>query len=251
MPKLITQHTSKLFFNKFKYKAVVKTPRTSYLRYASRSEIEKLFSAERLEEWSGISNPNHSYHYANMNLDLHEGRYKANKEVWENRFTLYKLYNWITTNYNKDSKIRNEGNKLAFYTNDESLWLDLTNTFKNEINEIVWPKNEAHSKFFDENPTTIICKKLPYDKYRYKINLRGKVVHQAGFSEWISNYNGELKASGNLTNSIRRGYLYSDGKFLYSTNSEMMLLLQMYLGDTIRNIQEYITEAELDEQHTN
>ena len=29
----------------------------------------------------------------------------------------------------------------------------------------------------------------------------------------------------------------------------MMLLLQMYLGDAIRNIQEYITEDELDEQY--
>ena len=84
-----------------------------------------------------------------------------------------------------------------------------------------------------------------YDMYSLYLNSNDG----ESFGDWIKNYKGELKASDNLITGIKRGYYFSDGKFLYSTNSEMMLLLQMYLGDAIRNIQEYITEDELDEQH--
>jgi len=252
MPKLKTQHTSKLFYKRFKYKAVVQTPQTSFIRYATRKDIDALFSAEKLEEWQGVLGPL-SYGYSDFSLgSLHDWKSDSRKRVWNNRFTLYKLFNWINEHYDtQQNTIRNEGDKLAFFTNDKAKWEDFCGTFKNEITELVWPKNDYHSQFFDKNPTTIVCKNLPYNKYRFKINLRGRVIRQEGFSEWIGNYNGDLKASGNLLKGIKRGYYYSDGKFLYSTNSEMMLLLQMYLGDSIRSIQEYITEAELDEQQTN
>jgi len=250
MPKLKMQHTSKLFFKKYKYKAVVTTPQTSFIRYASRKDIERLFNAESQEQWSGITSPL-SYGYSKFSLgSLSDYKQKQHKRVWDNRFTLYKLFNWINENYDtKHHKIRNEGDKLAFFTNDKDLWENFCGTFKNQISEIIWPKNDRHERYFDENPNNIICQRLPYDKYRYKINLKGNVVKQQGFGDWIKNYKGELKASSSLIDGIKRGYYYSDGKFLYSTNSEMMLLLQLYLGEAIRNIQEYITEAELDEQH--
>jgi len=247
---LKTHHTSKLFFKRFKYKAVVKTPQTSFIRYASKKDIENLFSAESREQWNGITSPL-SYGYGSFSVGtLHDYNDKQHKRVWNNRFTLYKLFNWINEHYdNKNHQIRNEGDKLALFTNSKETWESFCGAFKNEINELVWPKNEKHEKYLDENPTHIICKSLPYNKYRYKINLRGRVSRQEGFEEWIQNYKGDVKASSNLLDGIKRGYYYSDGKFLYSTNSEMMLLLQMYLGDIIRSTQQYITEAELDGQH--
>jgi len=250
MPKLKTQHTNKLFFKRFKYKAVVSTPQTSFIRYASRKDIDSLFNAESLEQWGGVKD-RISYGYSSFSLGtLHDWQSKSQRRIWDNRFTLYKLYNWIQQHYNTEHhKIRNEGDRLAFFTNNKATWENFCGAFKNEIAELVWPKDEHHEDYFEKYPNNIICKRLPYDKYRYKINLRGHVVRQDGFGEWIKNYKGDLKASGSLIDGIKRGYYYSDGKFLYSTNSEMMLLLQMYLGDSIKNIQEYITEAELDEQY--
>jgi len=250
MPQLKTQHTSKLFFKKYKYKAVVTTPQTSFIRYASKKDIENLFSAESREQWTGITSPL-SYGYGSFSVGtLHDYKDKQHKRVWDNRFNLYKLFNWLNENYdNKNHQIRNEGDKLALFTNDKATWESFCDAFKNQITELVWPKNEKHEAYLNKNPTHIICKNLPYNKYRYKINLRGRVARQDGFKEWIQNYKGDIKASGNLLDGIKRGYYFSDGKFLYSTNSEMMLLLQMYLGDSIRSIQQYITEAELDGQH--
>jgi len=246
---LKTQHTTKLFFKKYKYKAVVETPQTSFIRYANRKDIDSLFNAESIEQWGGVKNTL-SYGYSSFSLGtLHDWKTKSQRRIWDNRFTLYKLYNWLNENYdNQNHQIRNEGDKLAFFTNDKEKWESFCGAFKNNISELVWPKNEKHEQYLDNNPTHIICKNLPYNKYRYKINLRGRVARQEGFKEWIENYKGELKVSENLITGIKRGYYFSDGKFLYSTNAEMMLLLQMFLGDSIRSIQEYITEAELDGQ---
>lgn len=238
-----TSHTTKLFYKKYKYKAVVKTPRTSFIRYAKRSDIESLFNAERMEQWKGIGDLN--YAYSSLSLGINDNRHKSHKEIWENRFTLYKLYNWIQKHYvHEVHKIRNEGDKLGFFTNDKVVWENFCGTFKDHLHEMVWPKNKKQEDYFTNNPNNIICQRLPYDKYRFKINLRGRLVRQTGFEEWVENYAGELKASKKL---IENSY-YSDGRFLYSTDSEMLLLLQMYLGDSIRNTQQYITEAEINEQ---
>lgn len=248
MPKLKTQHTSKLFYKRFKYKAVVRTPQTSFIRYATRKDIEHLFNSEKIEQWRGPAIHQSLSPYISTTNDW---KVDSRRKTWDNRFTLYKLYTWIQTHYdNQKHTIRNEGDKLALFTNDKLIWENFCGAFKNHINELVWPKNEFHDQYLTHNPNNIICKKLPYDKFRYKINIRGKVESQDGFADWIKNYNGDLKASEKLLTGIRRGYYYSDNKFLYSTNSEMMLLLQMFLGNSIKDIQEYITEAELDEQQS-
>ena len=241
-----TNHTTKLFFKKFKYKAVVTTPATGFIRYASRKDIDSLFNAERLEEWPGVLGPL-SYDYSNFTIgSVHDHKSQRRKQIWDNRFTLYKLFNWISKNYETNThKIRNEGDKLAFFTNDKTLWEDFYRCFKKEITELVWPKNDTHSNYLDENPNTVICKELPYGKYRYKINLRRHTSKISNFNEWIENYKGDLKASGNL----QKGYWY-DGKFLYSTNNEIMLLLTLYLGDAIRDVQQFKLEAEINENST-
>ena len=90
-----------------------------------------------------------------------------------------------------------------------------------------------------------------YNKYRYKINIKLRGKNATGFGDWIKNYQGEIKASEKLLQGIARGYYYQDGKFVYSTDKDMMLLLTLYLGTYVQSVNEYITEAELDERHTN
>ena len=79
-----------------------------------------------------------SYGYGHFSVgSLHDYKDKQHKRVWDNRFTLYKLFNWIKENYNTEQhKIRNEGDKLALFTNDKKLWENFCGTFKDQISEI-------------------------------------------------------------------------------------------------------------------
>ena len=243
-------HTNKLFYRKYKFKAVAKVPGCSFIRYANRDDIDRLFNSESIQEWGGTKY-NLTYHYTFENEDLKDWRTNRTKAVWNNRFNLYKLYNWLNENYADHCKVRNEGDKLGFFTSDKETYESFLSTFKDSIIELRWPKNKTHEEFLTNNPDAIVCSKLPYDKYRYKINIKLRGKNANGFGEWINNYKGEIKASEKLLQGIKKGYYYQDGKFVYSTDKDMMLLLTLYLGTYVQSVNEYITEAELDEQHTN
>lgn len=241
-------YTRKLFYKKFPYKASIVTPETGFIRYAHRKDIERLFSADKFEEWSGArlgySDPYASYV---RSFDLQNRR---NSNIWKNRFKLYNLYVWVNDaqeEYKDELAIRNEGSKFSIFTSDKDLWDNFVKTFSDDVREIVWPKNDAHKQYLLENPNTVICKELPFGSYRYKINLKSRLQDSLrGISEWINNYDGDLKVAESLLKDLEQGYGYLENRGFYATDSSMLTLIQMYLGGNVKDVTKYITDDELD-----
>ena len=65
-------HTNKLFYRKYKFKAVAKIPGCSFIRYANRDDIDRLFNSDSIQEWGGTKY-NLTYHYTFENEDLRTG----------------------------------------------------------------------------------------------------------------------------------------------------------------------------------
>jgi len=242
------EYTRKLFYKKFPYKATITTPETGFIRYAHRKDLERLFTCEKYEQWGGVKHGFTDPYASWTRVSYKEGR---NKRIWGNRFVLYKLYCWVVENrsqYPDDISIRNEGNEFTIFTLHKEIWDDFIKTFDKEIAQITWPKTDQHKKYLLENPTNIICNTLPFGKYRYKINLKSRIRDNniQGMREWIENYKGEVHAAESLLKSLEEGYVYLENRGIYTNDESMITLIQMFIGDNIRNVTQYITDDELD-----
>jgi hypothetical protein len=240
---LKAKHTNKLFFSKYAYRFVIKSPHISCIRYPEQKQITALFNSETYEEYLANAQYRKKMWRTWQDTDV------ITKGLWKSRFVINKVFEFKEKYQNKhnDFTIRLESNTCGVYSNDKEMFENGCAIFKNEICELTWPKNERHLKFLLDNPTNEIVEAYPYNKYRYRVNLRDKRLttdQKENFKDWIKTYS-NLKISDETLRRIKLGGYNLNGKFLYSTNKEMMLLLQLYLGDAIKSITEFKLEKDI------
>lgn len=237
------KHTNKLFFSKYAYRFVIKSPHISCIRYPEQQQITALFNSETYEEYLTKAQ------YKKRSWVTWEDADMIQRGLWKSRFVINKILEFKEKYKNKNSDfiVRLESNTCGVYSNNKEMFEDGCAIFKNEICELTWPKSEQHLKFLLDNPMNEIVEVYPYNKYRYRINLRDKRLstdQKENFRDWVQTY-GTLKITDDTLRKIKLGGYNLNGKFLYSTNKEMMLLLQLYLGDAIKSITEFKLEKDI------
>ena len=235
-------HTHKLFFGKYAYRVTIRCPHISGIRYPDSEHIANLFKVESYKEYVQSM----KYRPSAIVADIEN---RKMRRTWESRFLIYKVLTYKEKIANSGVKftMRLESDTCGFYFNNEEVFNDMCRVFKDSLYDISWPKDSIHLNYLLSNPTNEIVNNYPHNKYQYRINLRNVIVPKAmreGFKDWVENYS-DLKISETAIKSIESGGFNLNGKFLYSTNKEMMLLLQMYLGDAIKSITEFKLEKEI------
>lgn len=232
-------HTSKLFFRKFLYKIELHIPSVCMLRYGNGDIMRTLFESETFEQFNRKVD----------RLPFFNRKYNNVKTYWENRFRYHKLVKMRQelVDWEMDHQFRFESSKVGIYVNDHNQFERICRIFHDDVIGLSWPKNQNAVRYLRENPTNEIVDSLPHNKFRYKINLRnGKVPTQVkeNFSDWIKQYP-DMQITDIMAQKIRKGGYSLNGKFIYSTNTENMLLLQMFLGDLIKDVTEYKLTKEI------
>lgn len=243
-----TQHTNKLFWNKFTHKISIKIPFVSTIRYLSKDDLADLITAETFEVWMSKRKVRSSRTYFSSGISsIVDHLTKREKALWKNRFLLYKLITFLNdlkqhTEYTK----RTEGDYFNLFLNDHEQFEKCCRLFPDNIRELVWPKDDNIASYLLTNPKINVVKQLPYKKYKYKVNLKSYYYSEPKqIREWLANYD-DIKISDTTISQLEKGRI-TNGKFLYVTNNKSMLLLQMYLGDIFRDITEFKLESEINE----
>ena len=247
-----TQHTSKLFYNKFTHKISLNIPHIAATRYMKKQTIEALLNCETYEQWISTRKLTDKSHYMYIGVsDLQtntERLVNREKKLWKNRFTIYKLISFINelSLENIAFTKRIEGNNISLFLNDQKYFDKACKIFATSIVGLVWPKNEVQGSYLLNNPTDEIVKQLPYKKYRFKANIKGwfNTGTNLKMTEWIQNYS-EIKATDLTLKELDDGFT-TNGKFIYVTDKKTMLLLEMYLGNILKDITTYKLESEIE-----
>lgn len=170
------------------------------------------------------------------------------KKLWNNRFIIYKLINFVNelSFENVPFSKRVEGNNISLFLNDQNYFDKACKIFTTNVVELVWPKTEEHGSYLLNNPTDEIVKQLPYKKYRFKANIKGwfNIGTNLKIKEWLQNYS-EIKATDLTLKELDDGFT-TNGKFIYVTDKKTMLLLEMYLGNILKDITTYKLESEIE-----
>jgi len=132
---------------------------------------------------------------------------------------------------------------LDFYTNDQSVY----NDFCKKFNLILTQKFEPAADDLEllNNQYTIITKKLPHNKYRYRAFLRphkmkGDLDAKQKYIEWIELQGDKVRLSKRVKEWFIKTDWNWDRRYLLVEDDQTLLMLQMRSGDAIGKVYEYV-----------
>jgi len=214
---------SKLFYGEWPYKIVCCVP--GIWRIAR-------WGVDRTEKWCSVE--------TNAEIIFQRGGGKNDLLEFCNAFKPF-----LTSSV----KLRSEGKIMSIYCKDKDLLDSLVQNLAKWIYKIYQPENNAELDYILKNKKKTICKKLPYDKYRYKVYLKTvmDLNSREAFLEWIFNYKDQVKINpvtiGWLTG---RGRKYSQVRpFVYIENSKMLFLVKLFLGNNLGLDEEFVPASSI------
>lgn len=213
LPQLIrTKHTSKLFFNKYKYKVVLISAGASWFR---GNNVD--YAHDQLQDLKSKIDFNISW------------KTKLKRDVDEQKYieSIIKFLRKVS-----DYDLRVESPLLSFYTNIEKDVELLVKIDSARIKYVSYPEDGDQSNL---GKNQVISKKLDY---QFKITMGRTRQDYTNFIEWSKN-NTKIRmpkrAKKDLTNTHSWG-----GCHFYVKDDKTLTMVKMFLGSDINKVENVI-----------
>ena len=148
-----------------------------------------------------------------------------------------------------DTRVRVEGRHFNIFLKDQEPYEKICKEIEKLIYQVWEPAGEEDLKFFEENSNKkILVDVLPFKKYKYKIHLNWRlpVEKRISFYNWLTKQpEGTIRISGDSNNWMMGKKNYVFAPFFYVTESSTITMASLFLGDSIRSIEEYVLRATL------
>lgn len=212
--------TNRKFYNKWVYKISLCIPGISIIRSRSHSEVEAICSLNKI--YNGIT------------------PYSIKKAIL-NKNEILKINDFIF-NLKAEHGKRIEGDYIDFYTNDSEIYNTILTTFSNVVKICYAPRNDLIEEL--NSNKYIICNKLPYNKYRYKVyilphKLKTSFLEKQKYISWIENQSKILVSEKTKKWFIKMEFNW-DRRYMYVEDKNTLLLLQMRNPNVLGRIYEYM-----------
>jgi len=224
MNKLPTpKKTKKKFYNKYIYKITLNLKGSVSLRYNSLDEVlnkcvQQDFSAGT--KW----------------------RDRVFKELRDNSHHWIKLIGILNQYDNKTWSKRLEGDYIDFYTNDKSMYETIGSEFEQFCVLRSQPEKGKEQQLLESNKE-IFCKKLPHDKYQFKVYLKPHRVRRdekAALANWLDNQRPNIT----FTSSIKKWLLSTesnwDRRYIYVDNESTLLMIKLRSSEVLGRVHKYV-----------
>jgi len=224
MKKLLTK---KLFYRKYPYKVELKCEGANYIRYRGIDAVIR--GCEKDEKFEGRT---------------YWGR--LTKEV--DTVKLHKFAKIIKPFLSKGLKVRSEGSRYNFFLEDKATTDFLVKKFEEFVVSVSEPASEEELEFLTDNNRKVIVDELPYGKFKHKIVFKNNwsIVKGQNFLNWIKKYPEEdYKISRSSYEYLSAQSRYCQDPFMYITEAKMLTMLQLFAGDNIKYVEEFVPRSTL------
>ena len=218
------KETKRKFYNKWIYKVTVKSPGVSMFRMKTFEEIIDFCYSSEPERtdtyWSRIY-----------------------RSYWHHRVSLLNLTKFLMPVDNSIYTKRIEKDCIDLYTNDSAFYNSICDNFSDLIVQKFEPVVDNLNLL--DNEKTVICKKLPHDKYKYKVFLRphkmkNDVPNKQHYLKWLDTQSDRVL----ITEAVKRWFIETDWnwdrRYMYVEDKPTLLMLSLRNSEVLGQVYEYV-----------
>lgn len=212
--------TTKLFYNEYKYKLVIRNQLAHLFR-------EKQFSLTKT-------------HLDKLQQDFENGRrlilqrYLRQDTVDVADFQEAQiLFNELTQR--DDYKLRVENPRMQIYSNDKTFLEKLVHKLRFCLE--YW---EPSSELLIENNTVVLSRPMPFE---YRVTLKSRTNRD--FARWYESNKSKVKIGRVCLEEIQKGG-YTNGLYFYVRNERILNLIMIIIGNNISRIDKVVYKQKLD-----
>ncbi len=219
--RILKLKTNKLFYNKWPYKVECKIAKANYIARLGLPRVKSWIDGDTKDNflWKG-----------------------ANKEE------VLQFINQLEPIATKDFQIRSESNTFSFYVKDPTILKEITSRFNKWIVTITEPANEAEYNFLVSNTAKkILCNSYPKGKYRYKIYIKPNMQpnNREQFLLWAQRYGDKFNILGSTKKWLAGDKKWAMDPFLYVLDDSTLSLTGLYLGSSVKKVEEFIPRSKI------
>lgn len=144
---------------------------------------------------------------------------------------------------NENIKIRIEGTAFNIFCNDINQVVEINETLKKWIRNIYGPETQEEYNFLMSNGhKKRLCDNLPKGKYQYQLFFKETMDDNIknSFLKWAEKYQDSIHFSNTTKDWFSNKRYWMQSPFIYITDSKMLSMICMFLGNNIRRIDEFI-----------
>lgn len=219
--------TKKKFYNQYIYKITLKFPGIHSLRWHTFDQLanfcltdEMSLESEFFEQW--------------RNKSLHD--------VWKNRKEWLEFISLLDY-YNTSFKKRIEGDFLDIYTNEIDLYDNICDKFSTYVVGL-WKPEKGKDKKLLASTYKIFCKKLPHDRYRFRVYLKPHLLDnnledRKKLCKWIYSQNDKTTLSASIEKWILTSTSNYDRRYILVEDEQTILMLRLRSPNLVGKVLEY------------
>lgn len=168
-----------------------------------------------------------------------------------NKHTLKEFVGAVTPYLGRkdEIQIRAEGAHFNLFCKDSDIFNNIISNLNSWIRSVYEPASEEELEFLlDNNNKRLLCDKIPYEKYNYKIVMKGHGTDiKEQFYNWSKNYGEDkIKISPQTIRWMTGYYYYKQDPFFYVSNGPMLTMARLFLGDQVSRVYEYVPRDTLE-----
>lgn len=228
-PKL--HETKKLHYGKYLYKVNIASQLSGIFRTELQRNGKLAYARSKLDEYAAAQKSG----YVTINTKF---RAKVSIDADE----LLDANNIYTVLKNSaDYLLRCEYKKLIVYTNDSTTVSKLT--AKVAGNMEIWQPTPKTAEFLQNNLNTIIVNNAT--NYPFKITFGFKPA-KPELAAWAEKNADKVQIGSVLMKNLQKGNKYIQGQYIFARDENIIMLLQMIIGDNIARIDKLVYKADID-----
>jgi hypothetical protein len=216
-----TKITNKKFYNKWTYKVSLLVKGVGVFRNVALTDISE---------------------HCNR-IKINSRGYSSDVKVLSNQEMLTDLANCLLTFDNAVWSKRIERDSIDLYTNDSNFYQTLSDKFEEVLIHRFEP--QEGSNLLEQSQQVIVGKKLPHDRYRYRVYLlphkmSGDREGKRRYLDWVKNQGDKIRLSKAVDEWFIRTDWNWDRRYVLVEDDQTLLMLKLRNAEVVGRIYNFV-----------